>query len=354
MKIKKKVLVISVSNTAKGGVATVVTTFMNNDFLNNEYDMQYFHTHSPNGKLNKNFSLFKACLIFPFMVCFGRFDIAHIHGSLKGSFARKSYFLFWLRLFSIPTIYQCHAAQAKKFFNSLSDKQYLRVLKTFRKYQLCLCLGSNWVQELELLTSRQWNILFNPVAEHSLVRTDHITCNFTFMGELSGRKGIVDLINAFALTSNDNSRLLIAGNGDTRSLQKLCSELDISHKVEILGWVDKQQKINLLKRTDVVVLPSYAEGLPMSILEAMSIGLPVITTPVGSVQDAITHNVHGLLVEAGNVSQITSAINELSYDIDKRVRLGNMGKVKFLENFKDDVVAKKLSEYYKELIRSIH
>lgn len=351
--MSKKVLVISVSNKAKGGVASVVTTFMGNDFLNNLYDIYYFHSHDPRGKLRKYLSLLLAIIYFPFLLLTNRFDVAHIHGSLKGSFVRKSYFLFWLRVFSIPAIYQCHAAQVDTFFNKLSYKQKININKTFSKYHLCLCLGDNWLKKFQTLTDRNWSILFNPVPEIILTKIEHSTCNFSFMGELSERKGIKDLIHAFAKSENKDARLLIAGNGDVESLVALCNELGISEKVEFLGWINKEQKLDLLARTDVVVLPSYAEGLPMSILEAMSVGLPVITTPVGAVEDAITHNEHGLLVNPGNVAQISDALSELAHDSNKRTEFGEAAKAKFLKCFKDDVVAKTLSDYYQQLIAKV-
>ncbi|BED88892.1 hypothetical protein PspMM1_13600 [Pseudoalteromonas sp. MM1] len=351
--MKSNVLVISVSNNAKGGVASVVTTFMKNDFLNDLYNIHYFHSNDPSGKFKKHWSFLLAIIYFPFLLLLNRFDVAHIHGSLKGSFTRKSYFLFWLRVFSIPTIYQCHAAEVEQFFNGLSHAKRNIVVKIFKKYQLCLCLGTSWVKKFETLTYRDWEVLFNPVPELTLNKEKHSTCNFSFMGELSDRKGIKDLIHAFAKAENDNARLLVAGNGDVNSLVTLCSELGISEKVEFLGWINKEQKLDLLARTDVVVLPSYAEGLPMSILEAMSVGIPVITTPVGAVEDAITHNEHGLLVQPGNIAQIADALSELDHDSNKRTQLGEAAKIKFLKCFQDDVVAEALSDYYQQLIDGV-
>lgn len=348
--MKKKVLVISVSNNGRGGVASVVTTFMNNDVLNNEFDINYLHSHNPRGKLIKYTSMLKAYFTFPFFLLFHDFHVAHIHGSLKGSFVRKYYFLIWLRIFSIPTIYQCHAALVTKFFTSLSPRKLSVFQSAFGKYQLRLCLGSSWVSHFSRLTHQDWEVLFNPVPELTLQKITHEDCNFTFMGELSERKGIHDLLNAFSQVKSENSRLLIAGNGDIDSLKVLCDEIKILNKVEFLGWINNEQKLELLAKTDVVILPSYAEGLPMSVLEAMSVGLPVITTPVGAVEDAITHDVHGLLVEPGNIPQISQAITELSDNASKRKALGDEAKVKFLSCFKDDVVAKDLAGYYNRLI----
>jgi glycosyltransferase involved in cell wall biosynthesis len=352
--MKKKVLVISVSNDAKGGVASVVTTFMNSDVLNNEFDIRYLHSHDPRGVLIKYTSLLKAYLFFPFLLLFNNFQVAHIHGSLKGSFFRKAYFLLWLRMFSIPAIYQCHAAQVERYFTSLSHNQLKLVQSIFGKYQLRLCLGSSWVSEFSRLTNQDWEVLFNPVPELALQKSAHENCNFTFMGELSERKGIHDLLNAFSQVQSSNARLLVAGNGDVEALKSLCRELNISSNVEFLGWINNQKKLELLAKTDVVVLPSYAEGLPMSVLEAMSVGLPVITTPVGAVEDAITHDLEGILVEPGNISEISQAISDLSNNACKRLQLGNEAKIKFLSSFKDDVVAKNLAGYYNRLIKEVN
>ncbi|TMP50784.1 glycosyltransferase family 1 protein [Pseudoalteromonas sp. S201] len=345
--MKQKVLVISVSCKGLGGVASVVSTFMNNDFLNSKYNINYFYTNKPGNKFKKLFSTLYAFVSFPFLLIFNNYKVAHIHG---GSVLRKSYYALWLKLFGIPIIYQNHAANLDSFYTNAVGVKKAYISYIFSLYDLRLCLGSYWENTLNKVMDKKWDVLYNPVPELHLNNTAHDTCNFTFMGELSERKGIKDLIHAFAKSENDNARLLVAGNGDVDSLVTLCSEIGISEKVEFLGWINKEQKLDLLARTDVVVLPSYAEGLPMSILEAMSVGLPVITTPVGAVEDAITHNEHGLLVNPGNIAQISSALSELAQSSDKRTQLGEAAKVKFLKCFKDDVVAKTLSDYYQQLI----
>lgn len=348
--MKNKILVISVSNLAKGGVATVVTTFMENEYLNTNFDIHYFHSNDPKNLISKWFSFFISCLYFPFFLLKGNFQVAHIHGSLKGSLLRKSYFLLWLKIFNTPIIYQCHAAEVEEYFNSKSEFQ-LKVIRTiFSLCSLRLCLGSNGAQLFEDKTLQKWNILFNPVPELDISKMNHNTCNFTFMGELSQRKGIHDLLKAFSQSDHENAQLFVAGNGDIDDLKSRCRELKIENNVSFLGWINNTEKKELLAKTDVVILPSYAEGLPMSILEAMSVGLPVITTPVGSVEDAITDHVHGLLVDPGNINGICSAINELVSDKEKREYLGSNAKLKFHQSFEVHVVAKKLAEYYTSLI----
>lgn len=348
--MKDKILVISVSNLAKGGVASVVTTFMKSEYLNSHFDLKYFYSHDPKSFISKWFTFFISCLYFPFLLLKGNFKVAHIHGSLKGSFLRKSYFILWLKAFRIPTIYQCHAAEVKEYFNSRNSWQLRIIKKIFSLCSLRLCLGSNGVNLFEEKTHQKWNILFNPVPELEISKKTHNTCNFTFMGELSQRKGIHDLLKAFSLSNYQNAQLFVAGNGDIDDLQSRCRELKIENNVTFLGWINNTEKKKLLAKTDVIILPSYAEGLPMSVLEAMSVGLPVITTPVGSVEDAITDHEHGLLVKPGDIDGIQSAINELISDKEKRNVFGNNAKLKFHQYFEVPVVAKTLAEYYTSLI----
>ena len=345
--MKSKVLVISVSNKGAGGVASVVSTFIASEYLNSKYQISYFFTNKPGSKASKFISTLFALILFPFLLMFSNYKVAHIHG---GSVLRKSYYALWLKLFRVPIIYQNHAANLDLYYKSATGIKKAYISYIFNLYDQKLCLGSYWENTLNKVIDKKWDVLYNPVPELHLNNTTHDTCNFTFMGELSERKGIKDLIHAFAKFENENARLLVAGNGDVNSLAALCSELGISEKVEFLGWINKEQKLDLLARTDVVVLPSYAEGLPMSILEAMSVGLPVITTPVGALEDAITHNEHGLLVQPGNIEQIAAALSELTQNADKRIQLGEKSKLKFLECFEDDVVAKTLSNYYQQLI----
>lgn len=348
--MKDKILVISVNNLAKGGVASVVTTFMQSEYLNSNFDIHYFHSHDPKNFITKWISWIISVIYFPFLLLSGKFRVAHIHGSLKGSLFRKSFFLLWLKLFKVPTIYQCHAAQVEKYFNSKSEFQLKVIRVIFSLFTLRLCLGKKSVGLFEDKTNSKWDVLFNPVPDITVLREKQDTCNFTFMGELTKRKGIDDLLEAFSQCNNEHARLLVAGNGDIDTFKERCRTLGIENKVDFLGWINNSEKLQLLAKTDVVVLPSYAEGLPMSILEAMSVGLPVITTPVGAVEDAITARTHGLLIEPGNINDLCSALNELISDNEKREYLGNNAKSKFKQYFEVDVVAKKLAEYYTELI----
>ncbi|ENM5862799.1 glycosyltransferase family 4 protein, partial [Vibrio mimicus] len=251
------------------------------------------------------------------------------------------------KIYNIPVIYQCHAAQVDSFFSNEIKKRLVN--KIFQQYDLRLCLGNFWKDKFEKITKLEWNVLPNPVAKFSFDKIEHDSFNLLFMGELSNRKGIKDLIQAFVLVKHENAKLYIAGNGDIKRLMELCNKLGINDRVEFLGWIDSIKKSDLLSIADVVILPSYAEGLPISVLEAMSANIAVIATPVGAVSDAITHNVNGLLVTPGKIDELADAINDLGYDKEKRQKFAELGRKKFNESFHEDIVAHKILEFYDRL-----
>lgn len=349
--MKKKVLVVSVSPKARGGVATVVNTFRGSHTLNSKFDVEYFSSHDPSTLLGKVISPIISYLVFPFKVF--NTDLVHVHGSMKTSFFRKSPYLFMARLLGKPVIYHMHAANVEHYFNHIPLWKSRLVSKVFSYYDLRLCLGTPWASKLEGLTSSTWNILHNPMkpgsrSEHH-VKGNAIT-SYVFLGELSKRKGITDLLDAFAkaVASSPSITLSVAGSGDIEGLKAKCKELGIEDKVDFVGWIGAEAKHQLLMESDVVVLPSYAEGLPMSVLEAMSYGKVVITTPVGATEDAIQHNVNGILVPPGDIDGLASAISRTANeDVSS---LADQAYLDFNKSFHVEKIAERLADYYQELL----
>ena len=112
---------------------------------------------------------------------------------------------------------------------------------------------------------------------------------FLYLGRLGQTKGTYDLVNAFAALPEAvraRARLVLAGDGDVEGMRKLAAPS--ASRVRVLSWIDAHERDRLLAASDVFVLPSYAEGVPMSLLEAMAAGLPCITTPVGGIPDVLT------------------------------------------------------------------
>jgi glycosyltransferase involved in cell wall biosynthesis len=116
----------------------------------------------------------------------------------------------------------------------------------------------------------------------------------------------------------------------------------------VLSWVDSKERERLLAESDVFVLPSHAEGVPMSLLEAMAAGLPCITTPVGGIPDVFTHGAEGLLVSPGNPAQLATAMTQLINDEPGRLNAGRRAHER-ARNHDVHVYARRLAEIYQRI-----
>jgi len=177
-------------------------------------------------------------------------------------------------------------------------------------------------------------------------RSSHIQgepIQILFIGHLSRAKGYVDLLHALdAVASDTKVRLLAVGerldeernivvDGSGTSLRlsevedsiaALEERLRAIDRLDLLGTVYGEEKRRIFARADVFVLPSYAEGFPLSLLEAMAAGLPVICTPVGAIPEVVADGVHGLLVNPGQPAELAAAIQALATDPGRRQRMG--------------------------------
>ena len=140
----------------------------------------------------------------------------------------------------------------------------------------------------------------------------------------------------------------MAGDGDTEEVRALARELGCLNRVSIPGWIGKAEVERLLVESDVLVLPSYAEGMAMALVEAMSWGLPVVTTSVGGAAEFLEQGSNCLLVTPGDVCGITTAISELARDAAYRLELGNAAR-QTISRFSIDTYVCTLTAVYEEL-----
>ena len=111
------------------------------------------------------------------------------------------------------------------------------------------------------------------------------------------------------------------------------------------GWISGEHKIRLLNQANAYILPSYNEGLPISILEAMSYQLPIISTKVGGIPEIVKDGVNGYLIEPGNKQQLKSAIDKLIFDKSIRVSMG-LTSAQMVSGYLPEYVMNQLSEMY--------
>jgi len=169
-----------------------------------------------------------------------------------------------------------------------------------------------------------------------------------FLGRLGQRKGSYDLLNAAALiaATRPDLRLMMGGDGELEGVRERAAELGIADKVDLLGWVRGEEKERLLGDAVLYALPSYNEGLPVSVLEAMAAGLPILGTPVGGIPEALTDGVEGFLVEPGDVPALADRLERLLGDPKLARRMGEAARRKVEAAFSADAVVPQVEAMY--------
>ena len=173
-------------------------------------------------------------------------------------------------------------------------------------------------------------------------------CVVVFAGRIARIKGAFDLLRALrvARDAGEDVRLIMTGQIPTeerRDFEDLLGELRISPYVRSLG--DRRDHLRFLSAGDVFALPSYKEGLPMSMLEAMAAGLPILASPVGGIPEVIQEGREGFLVQPGDVAALADRIVRLAADEGLRTRLGRQSRERANEFSLDQSVERYLDVF---------
>ena len=181
-------------------------------------------------------------------------------------------------------------------------------------------------------------------------------CHLLFLGYLSERKGVPELLRALASprVASLGWRATLAGGGPIDDYRRLATELGIAQRIEFPGWLDQAQVRALCGDAEVLVLPSHAEGLAMSVLEGLSYGLAVVTTPVGAHTEVIEPNISGVLVPPGDIESLAEALARVIGDERLRNHLRVGARKRFLEKFDVSIYAERLGREHASALQQIN
>jgi glycosyltransferase involved in cell wall biosynthesis len=262
------------------------------------------------------------------LVLRGHADVLHVHLAHGGSVIRKALPLWAARLAGIPAVVHAHSYD----FGGWFDRQPPLSRAAVRRMLLAdqwVVLGKGHVDEYASrlrLDRGRISVLHNavrvpdaPVAQSGIERVHAVA-----LGRVGVRKGSYDVVAAVgALDATVRRRLQVtlAGDGDVEGVRAAVNAAGLDATIRVAGWLDPTARDELLSTANVFVLPSYDEGLPVALLEAMAYGLVPLTTTVGSIGEAIIDGVNGLVVRPGHPGEITDALTALATDERMRVRL---------------------------------
>lgn len=344
----KRTLVIGPGGGIRGGIDSVIAAHMSSAVWD-EYGCELIKTYSDNGLAGKLWAAVRAYVEFSFKVWTAA--LVHIHLAGESSLLRKTPFVALARLCRKPLLIHVHASSPESIFDKTPA---WAVRLVFSSADRVIALSSTWARSIaERCSGAKIAIIPNPAVLPCLAGgPDGRDPVILYVGKLEPRKGYEDLIRAAreVLTVVPRARFLFAGHGEVEEAQALAHSLQLSDSIECLGWVTREQLPELLNRAAVFCLPSYNEGVPMAILEAMSYGLPVVATPVGGIPDLIQSGENGILVEPGDRAGFSRAIIRLlENEQGIRGRLGAAARETVLKSCGIESVSALLSDVYGEM-----
>jgi glycosyltransferase involved in cell wall biosynthesis len=288
----------------------------------------------PPSMLNRLMSAIRRVIVFVWKVMYYRPDSVLIFAANGPSIYEKGAMAMIARFFGRNTIFAPRGGPIVKEVEQSNFKRKF-LIRVIRKSNYVICQGSFWKEFYSSLMDYQDTdklVIIPNWIDSSLYQNEKKdtanssgTLLILFVGWLMKEKGVFDLFNA--LNSVDfgdkKAEANFIGNGQAReALLEMAKQKAVSAKLHFPGWLYDADKIQYFKSADIFVLPSYAEGMPNSLMEAMASGIACIATRVGAVPDLISHEHDGLIIEAGDVAALTAAIQRLSDDPVVRTKLG--------------------------------
>jgi sugar transferase (PEP-CTERM/EpsH1 system associated) len=203
----------------------------------------------------------------------------------------------------------------------------------------------NWLKKIVKISARKVKLIRNGINTQAfnLTKTAGNAVRFIHIARFNPVKDQANLLHAFALLVNKNGlkpievKLTMVGDGELMtSLKALTTELSLNEYVQFTGA--RNDIAELLSTADVFVLSSIAEGIPMTVLEAMSSGLAIISTRVGGLPELIEHGVSGYLVDKQNSEALADAMHQYLDDKNKIIEHGHKGQLLIAEKFEESAV----------------
>ncbi len=292
-----------------------------------------------------------------------RVRIVHVHTAAGTDFERSSKIVTLAKLFRKKVIIHSHASQFKVYYSEASASHKRKIVHTLRQANILIALSESWRKWFESIgvNPDKIIILHNITAFPTTLTNDgnaymkdinERPVRFLFLGEIGQRKGVFNILQALTKHRKElegKMELRIGGNKHEDELKKAIANGKLNNMVKYEGWVSGEKKTELLNWADVFILPSFNEGLPISILEAMSYKMPIVSTPVGGIPEVIDKR-NGILVTPGNDEEIFAAINQY---VNDKTEIATQGEESFrrVKSYLPDHVLNHLKKIYELLLK---
>ena len=335
----------------RGSIATVVEAYRAHGLFA-RWPIEHFAVHTDGG-VRRSAALTAAALRdFTWLALRNPRSALHAHARSGASFWRTLPFLGVAAALRCPVLLQLHGSGFERFYDKAGYGR--AVISTALARAACVLVPSESMRAWVASACRGARVAVvpPPVAlperAASLAERPPVVL---FLCRLEAEKGVFELLEAVAAAraAVPDVRLVCAGSGDRVPLLRHAQRLGIADAVKFTGWVGPSGKRVLLDTAAVLALPSYAEGMPMSVLEAMAAGVPVAACAVGGVPEVMADGISGFLVAPGDGATLARTLRKLLLDRELGMRIGTAARAAVEARFAPDKALAALEQIYAEL-----
>lgn len=353
MKQKPKIVMVGPDIEGLGGISRVARLWRNGGVFS-EHEIKYISSVTDR-KVNKVFYLSKSLMSFILMLLQGA-SFVYIHTSSYNSFRRKSLFLVSTLLLRKKVILHIHPSHFYQYLTNLNDPEKNIVFFLLNRVQAFVVLSEEMrANMLNLLPGKPIHVLRNPVDTKAMQVPDELTRaknKLLYLGWYIKEKGVYDLVDAIEiLRSMDiDINLEFYGTKQIKELQAYVEHKQLQDKISINGWIDGEVKYKALYKATALVLPSYSEGIPNVILEAMATRTPIISTMVGGLKEVLKDKENAIIAKACNPEDLSEKILMCLNDEELRNRIALNAYHEAMTKYDIQIIKNDLSSIVSQLL----
>ena len=346
------VVMLGTSFQTRGGIASVLQTYKAAGLFD-RWPVDFVATHRDGSKLEKLLKAIDGFVVFFALLLRYRSAVLHVHSASRASFWRKCLFMGLALAARWPVIFHLHGGGFATFYDAECGPVRRAVVRFFHDRAACIVVVSErWCAWMSLVTRNPRVVsISNPVALPAASDTAREPQLVAFTGRLCEQKGVFELLQAVLglRRTFPGLRVECAGDGEVDEVERCVTSMGLASNVRVHGWIGRRKREDLLARASIFVLPSHAEGLPVSLLEAMAAGCAVVATTVGGIPDVVEDGFNGLLVPAGDSRALEAALARLLADRELAREMGRAARATIASRFTPERTVSQVEELYSDL-----
>ena len=334
----------------RGTVASIVEAYRASGLFK-RWPVEYLATHGGGSPAERARLALQAAGRFAALLARDRKILLHLHTAPDDGFWRDMAYMAAAVAARCPVVLHIHGGGVERLIDG-AEFAAPALLRYLLEHAACVTVSSHRMAAALHSVSPAVRATFLPTPVSMGPTHDGPRANLIlFLGGLRAEKGIFDLLDALphVRAAVPDVRLVCAGEGDRSRVARYAENRGVADAVKVIGWVGPSGKRALLETAAVCVLPSYAEGMPLALLEAMAAGVPVVASPVGGIPEVVVDGATGFLAAPGDSATLARLLSKLLLDRALGARVGAAGRETVRARFAAEQAVAKLEALYAQL-----